>query len=493
MAAGAGALSGLLLLIAFPPADLGIIGFVALVPLAIYFKSAPAKGLAVASTVFGFVFFGGLLSWLNLFGLAPFLAAVLALTGWVVLALAAGRWIKDRIGTNWSVAIFPLAYLSSEYLRSRLPLGGFPWGGLGYTQHNLSTLRLAPYTGVWGISLLLALVAAMIGESLMFAKSRPRSAGIWAAGASLLAVAPATIRPGVSNGRTANIAMIQSNVPEGLANPHDDDWTVVENHVRLTKQIAPRRPDLVIWPESAFDQDPYAVPAFGKRLEETVKQTGTYFLVGAILRSHNPKAGDLENASLFLEPDAHLAGTYVKQHPVPFGERVPFRKLLTPFIKQLSRVPLDMVAGPGPRVFSLPQGRFGSVICYESAYPGLVRGLVRKGARFLVVSTNDSSFKRSPAGRQHLAFSQIRAAEQRMWIAHTALSGPSAVISPSGQITAQTKMFKPAVLMPTIRFATRITPYARFGDWVPAGAFLALAALGLASFRMGRAQLAQKQ
>jgi apolipoprotein N-acyltransferase len=85
----------------------------------------------------------------------------------------------------------------------------------------------------------------------------------------------------------------------------------------------------------------------------------------------------------------------------------------------------------------------------------------------LVVSTNNSSYGRTPQSEQHLAFSQLRAAEQRMWVAHTAISGNSAVITPEGRIIQSTDLFTQEVLTPTIRFATRVTPYARLGDWVP--------------------------
>ncbi|MGH2810614.1 MAG: glycosyltransferase, partial [Actinomycetota bacterium] len=185
----------------------------------------------------------------------------------------------------------------------------------------------------------------------------------------------------------------------------------------------------------------------------------------------------IQNANLYFRPDGTLSDIYVKQRPVPFGERVYFRRLLEPLIQELDRVPRDMAAGDEATTFRLGEGRFGSLICYESTYPDLVRTMVNEGAGFLVVSTNNSSYARTAASPQHVAFSQVRAAEHRTWIAHAALSGISAVVAPDGRIVEKTRLFEPAVMSPTIRFARHRTFYGIFGDWVPVAGLAALAVL----------------
>ena len=107
----------------------------------------------------------------------------------------------------------------------------------------------------------------------------------------------------------------------------------------------------------------------------------------------------------------------------------------------------------------------------------------------IVVSTNNASYGRTAASAQMVALSQLRAAEQRMWVAQSALTGISAVVDPTGRVVEQTKLFDTAVLTPTIRFATTRTVYGRFGDWLPAILFVtALAAMAGGPIREERTQ-----
>ena len=98
----------------------------------------------------------------------------------------------------------------------------------------------------------------------------------------------------------------------------------------------------------------------------------------------------------------------------------------------------------------------------------------------IVVSTNNASYRRTAASAQMVAISQLRAAEQRMWVTQSALTGISAVIAPTGRVVEQTKLFDTDVVTPTIRFATTRTPYGRFGDWFPAAVLLLGLATGVA-------------
>ncbi|MGH2708163.1 MAG: apolipoprotein N-acyltransferase, partial [Actinomycetota bacterium] len=464
----AGAIAGGLSALAFPPADLGWIAFIALVPLAAVYLVGDAGDSALAAGAYGVIFFGLLLSWIRLFGMPAYIALVLSQTAWVVLSLHAGRALRARLPGGWGALVFPLAFLTGEYLRSHLPLGGFPWGGLGYSQHNnLPILRLAAYAGVWGPSLLVATACAFLAQGLSRRRTSASRALAWLAAAAALVLAPATLPVPEPEGPTARIALVQGNAPRSTDDFHADDLQVLRGHIRLTETLAPGEMSLVVWPESSVERDPFSDSRFGAALEKTIRRAQAAFLVGATLEAPDNR---FVNANLFFRPDASLAGRYEKIHLVPFGEYVPARSLLEPLVQELQRVPRDGVPGRDHTVFAIPEGRFASIICYESTFPDLVRTFVNRGARLLVVSTNNSSFERSGASEQHLAFSQVRAAEHRMWVGHAALTGISAVVAPSGQVLTKTGLFEPALLTPTIRFATERTIYARFGDWLPIGA-----------------------
>jgi apolipoprotein N-acyltransferase len=163
---------------------------------------------------------------------------------------------------------------------------------------------------------------------------------------------------------------------------------------------------------------------------------------------------------------------------VPFGEYVPWRDTLG-FIGELRQIPYDFEAGDETVVFRAGSDRIGghgvgSVICFESAFGPLVRDSVRDGAEVVVVSTNNRSYHRSGNSEQHLANSQMRAAETARPVLQASLSGVSAVIDPDGTVHHTTDLFEKAIVSTTIATTTGETLHVRFGDWAVVLCALAL-------------------
>lgn len=467
-----------------------MLAFVALVPLALVFRRATVGRAAVAGASFGVVFFGLLFPWLHLFGLAAYLLVVGVEAAFVAAALALGTVLRRHLPAWGAVAAFPTAFLAGEYARSHLPLGGFPWGGLGYSQHsNALILHLAAYTGVWGLSFLVALVNALLAEAAAAlwgagGQTGVRVAAICVAACITLAFCPALLPVPTPNGKKATLALVQGNAPtEDPANPHALDQVALDDQVAETARLAGRKVDLVVWPESSVGHDPFSDPTLLNPLLASIRATGAPFVVGATISEPGTPGVDagaarFRNESILFSATGSVLGRYVKMHLVPFGEYVPARRLLAGWIKELNRVPEDGIPGTAPTVFTIAQGTFASAICYETAFPELVGAFVAHGARMIIVSTDNSSYLRSPASAQMVAISQLRAAEQRMWVAQAAITGISAVIGPDGQVRQKTGLFEPALLTPTVTFATTETVYGRYGDWFPV-LVLAAGAAGL--------------
>ena len=172
------ALSGGLTWLANPPADLGPLAFVSLIPLLVCLRTAGARRGAALGFAFGIVYLGLLLRWLAIFGSiaewplvaveAAFFAAACALTG-PILGRVRGLGAPFLVAAVWTAA---------EWLRGGWPVGGFTWGGLGYTQHaDPLVLPLASVAGVWGITFVVVAVNALSGRSRC-----PRAAGRGVAG-----------------------------------------------------------------------------------------------------------------------------------------------------------------------------------------------------------------------------------------------------------------------------------------------------------------------
>ena len=226
---------------------------------------------------------------------------------------------------------------------------------------------------------------------------------------------------------------------------------------------APKRsvPPLVVWPEAAAPVVFSQAPEWQKRIGEISKKEGVHLLFGTLSADPTPP-GKLFNSAYLLGPDGEQVARYDKMHLVPFGEYVPWRKVLF-FVDKLVPVIGRFGEGKTPTIFDTPGGKFGVLICFEIIFPRVVRRL--KNAQFLVNITNDAWFGRTAASEQHLSMVAMRAVEFRVPIVRSANSGISSVIDATGHIRYRSPLFK------KWRRADFIAPrkgpptvYARIGD-----------------------------
>src|SRR5207245_4796536 len=152
-------LSGLLLTLANPPADLGALAFVALVPFLWSLRGAgPARG-AIAGFAFGIIYYGLLLDWLMAFGSIAWLPLVVSQALYVAAFGALAPLATRPERPVRSAVLLAALWTAIDWVRAVWPAGGFTWGGLGYTQHgNGLILPVATVTGVWGVTFALVLV-----------------------------------------------------------------------------------------------------------------------------------------------------------------------------------------------------------------------------------------------------------------------------------------------------------------------------------------------
>ncbi|MGH2728389.1 MAG: apolipoprotein N-acyltransferase [Actinomycetota bacterium] len=465
-------LSGGLLFSAFPPVDLGWIGFGALGPLFLALRGAKGRTGFLIGFVFGLAFFGPLIWWISLFGFLAWATLVAA----QALAMGLFGWFAawaSREAVGRLVAV-PLMFIAMEIVRTGWPLGGFAWGGLGYTQYDdLPLLPLARVGGVHVIGLALAVIAALAAQVIASGRVWRRAIALVLAGG--IVAGPFWLPLGLagsSNG-LLDVALVQGNVPEGSFTGFADrtgrtgpeDFTIIDNHISATEPLASDPPDLVVWPENSVDRDPFANPDIGLRLEQVVRNVGAPFIVGAIL---NGGGEGFRNAAILFSSSGTAAATYDKIHLVPFGEYVPWSKLRD-WIPALEQIPTDGIPGNAPVVFNVGTAKVGTVICFESTYPRLVRDFVAAGAEVIVVATNNASFRRSPAARQHVQMSALRAVEEGRWVLHAAISGITAVVAPDGRIVERTSLFEQAVVRRNVELAGGRTIYGRFGESIELG------------------------
>ncbi len=124
----------------------------------------------------------------------------------------------------------------------------------------------------------------------------------------------------------------------------------------------------------------------------------------------------------------------------------------------------DFAAGSTTTVFTLPQTKFGVLICYEGIFPSLTRRFVSQGAELLINITNDAWFGRTSAPYQHLVMEAVRAIENRVPLVRAANTGFSAVVGIDGQIHSRTNLYEMTFLVDDVTWPQVSSFYAKYGD-----------------------------
>ncbi|QKW40585.1 apolipoprotein N-acyltransferase [Actinomadura sp. NAK00032] len=482
--------------LAFPPLDLTPLAPVGVALLTLALRGLPARTGAWVAFVGGAAFFLPVLEGISAIG--P--------DGWIVLSLVqalyflplgAGIAVVTRLPAwpLWTAAL----WVGEELIRGRVPFGGFPWARLAFSQTATPLTPYASYGGAPLVTFATALIGGLLAYAALAAyraraarraadpgegEERPprlRRALVPVAGALALIAALAgggLLIPTPASGRPVTVAVIQGNVPRLGLDFLGQRKAVLNNHVKATHELAARvragelpRPELVVWPENASDLDPYAEPDAYTAIDGAVKDVGVPVLVGAL--TDTPDGEKVENRGIVWDPRSGPGDYYVKRHPVPFGEYLPFRDILTKLITRFERIPRDFAKGTRSGVMRLGPVTVGDVICFEVAYDEEVRDVA--AGNLLVVQTNNATYGRTTLPPQQIAMSRLRAVEHGRTILVAATSGISAIVAPDGRMLDESREFVPDIQVRTVPARTARTPADRVGaapEW-------ALAALGL--------------
>ncbi len=455
---------------------------------------------AVIGAVAGLVTFLAMLAWL----IPP--AGYL---GWLLLAATQAAWYAGVTGllarwvhSGWLVAAAPVLWTGMEVWRARVPLHGFGWGALGYAHANGSwLLPAARVVGASGLSFLTVLMGTLVFVAALRARQTPggfvRARTVAPALLGLAAVTVTTwigIPPApAATGERVDVLAVQGNdFQPSRVTSFDADLTIADSMLELTRASvgASGPPDLTVWPENSIDLDPYTPTGsfLFPFVREAAAATRGQLLFGTNLDGPRPAETFLNSANL-VGPDGQVLDRYVKRRYVPFGEYVPWRRLLGD-LPPLRQIPRDGVPGPGADAVDAAATDVAVVICYETLFPEIVRSNVLAGGAGLVVAiTNDASFGRSAESAQHLAQSQLRAVESGRFLVHAALSGESALIDSDGRVRIRTRLFERATIREDVPTVTAATPFLATGDLVGGAtrwAALAVAVGQLLLSRRGR-------
>jgi len=466
-------ITAVLLIFAFPRFDIVWLAPVALAPLLIAVAREPRPlRRFFLGYMCGMVYWGGVCYWIDFVlsfygGLGPVAGGAVFVLFCLYKALHMGVFALVAgipMRTPWAIPGVSALWVAIEVTHGPLAFAWLPLGNAGIDMGV--PMRLAPYTGVYGLSFVFATMSVALALAML---RRPRRQLAWLLPLPLLILLPRL--PDFQPGKQVAV-LAQPNISETV------EWTpqslekMEQRLVLLSMKTAladkSQPSQLLVWPEvpaPIYSDD----PRFLQMAATTARVTQTYFLAGVV--AHRSDGAPL-NSALLVAPSGEAMGRYDKVHLVPFGEFVPWP---FGFANKISTEIGDFK--PGDKVVVLPVGdhRIGTFICYESVFPNFVRQFATNGAELLINISNDSWFDKSAARQQHLKIVRMRAAENRRWVLRSTNDGITGTIDPAGRLLGTLPEYVESASRTGFSYVKETTFYTRHGDW-----FAMLCAIGSA-------------
>ena len=468
-------IAGLLYFLSFPPYDFWYLIFPALY--LFYYSLLSSKKSFLSGFIFGCVAYGVILLGIQSIGLEAWIPLTFLMGLMYGVFSKLFSYLNTKSGNNFYVLLAALALF--DLIRAYFPFGGFPWG---FPSTVLLTGPIdsplffeVPLTfknfGPTGSSLLLQSLPLVIALGV-FLKSKPKNY-LKNYSIFLLIILTIFISNYVFNDyqytqletSELNIAIVQGNSPcPGAKNSCSNErQKIYDSHLAQTQSLEGNF-DLVVWPESStgFNNDPGVHSRVQNDVSTQALRLDSYFLIGG---DRPVQKEYFENYGIFINREGEVVDQYLKQHPVPFGEYIPFRKYLD-WIPPLALVPRDMIRGDGQKIFMVNDTRISTVISFEGSFQRYIRNSVLDGAELVVILTNQASYGESGMSDQFILMSRANAISNERPIVHAAITGKSAFIDHNGKIISKTELFETVSLTEKLELKNTKTPYSKYGNYL---------------------------
>lgn len=466
---------GLLSALAFPPFNLTPLLWICFPALIFLLRgTANAKQGFIVGWCFSFGFF-----LLGLYWIAAAMFVDISRFWWAVPLAVAGlpfffaiyygiaAAIARRIGLQGvtGTVFFALLWFLADYLRGHL-LTGFPWILVGHTWSKVLPIQqIVSVTGIYGLTLLTLLAASLPASLAQATKVAKISCAfivvfliltaIW--GEWRLSHDHNLVVPGI------RLRLVQPDIDQASKWDNGERERHFQHLLDLTSAPGDKPPTYIVWPETAATF--YLMEDAGHReaIAEHLPKGGV-LITGVIRREFNAKGSlNYYNSMIAVNSKARVVAGYDKFHLVPFGEYIPFRKILP--IRTLANMGLDFSTGDGLRslrVAGLPT--FSPLICYEAIFPGEV---IDRNDRphFLLNITNDGWYGKTAGPYQHFAIVKLRAIEEGIPLIRVANTGISGVVDAYGRVTAKLMVGKSGFIDADLPQVIAPTFFSLYGEW----------------------------
>lgn len=394
---------------------------------------------------------------------------------------------SPRHAPTWHGAFaFASAWALGEWLRG-LVFTGFPWLASGYAQVDGPLKGFGAIVGVYGVGWVLALVAALIVQTLYNLRRAQGFGARFAPGIVAIALIVAGMLLSLVQWTTPanaplDVRLLQGNVKQEMK----FEQAGIDESLALYRRLITEKPaDLIVTPETALPVLSVQIPQdFALAIRNFADDTNSSILFGVVGVTILPdgRATDFTNSLFGVTPHVNGVYRYDKHHLVPFGEFVP---LGFHWFVRMMGIPLgDLARGPiAQKAFLVHNQPIAVDICYEDIFGEEIARTIREQetpAGILVNSTNLAWFGNTIALDQHLQIARMRSIETGRPMLRATNTGMTAVIAANGDVVFKLPTFTTGVLEARVQGTTGRTPYVTSGNMTVIVVSLVLLAFGFA-------------
>ncbi len=393
--------------------------------------------------------FGQLPYLLSLF-IGLFFTFILQPHWWVYLI-----WKKFRPQFNWNLESGTLITATVLTILERFVPQQFPSYVGSPWLHLAPYLGLAPYFGCVLYSFLTYWISLEIIQQLRTKKIRLQ---VWITTLILVILNVAfPLNKNLSSNSDLNLRIVQANIGNfiKISSEYGDQnsyQSVRQKYFKLSTENLQFKPDLIIWPETAYPDT-----FFGKTtnlnflFKIIMKKTGAEILLGGYDHDlSKPRSEIVESVfnSAILLSDLKFKESYHKNILIPFGETLPFGPFNKTIVSMVPAISLFARGDDPPLMETKKKFRFVTPICYEILDTNYMRFLLNKyqNNHFIVNLTNDSWYGKTAEPYQHLFLSKWRALEFSLPIIRSTNTGITSVIYPDGSESERIGIFEERAL-----------------------------------------------
>lgn len=366
--------------------------------------------------------------------------ALFLLCGGLALYYAAALWVYVYCTHPFSKAqkamVFAACWTLAELARAQW-WTGFPWAAIGYAHVDGVLSYAAPWTGIYGLCFLSALLSSALAQSLSLRQKTLKHWSIWAA--VVIACLPA-VRDTHTAGPSLSVNLLQANISQDTKFREARLPALQWYQTALFDSTA----ELTVMPETALPYFKDELPeGYWHSLVEKTVADQKFAIVGIPTQDRQKGYG---NSAIGLGGPQEIQ--YDKHHLVPFGEFTPevlrwFTRMMSIDFGDFNRGAVDQTP------FSWKEHRLAITICYEDLFGEelAVRFNDAQTAPTLFVNlSNIAWFGDTTVVKQHLDIARMRSLEFKRPTVRATNSGGTAIIDAQGRLQQQLKPFTRGML-----------------------------------------------